>query len=169
MARAVSRQRRKEGRGIGEILSEYFVYIVAFIGLILLANWYFRVYLRSPQTALLSFLGAVKSGSVDKQYDLIADSTKRAGFPTQEAYDRKSPLAHGLSGRLAEYQITNLKESADKATADVTMTVRKTGQELYQAGTDQFKDIYLLQKESSGWKVALEQSQLQSLNAAPRM
>jgi hypothetical protein len=163
MARTIRPARRREGRGIGEILSEYFIYIVALIGIILLARWYFMVHLKSPQTALLGFLGAVKSGNVDKQYDLVAASTKRI-WPTKRDYDRQCPLAHGLSGRLAEYTITKMTDSGDKAEADVTLSVRKEGQELYQAGADKFKDKYVLARESGEWKVALDAS---VVNSAP--
>ena len=165
MARSVRPVRRREGRGIGEILSEYFIYIVALVGLVLLANWYFRIHLKSPQTALLSFLGAVKSGNVDRQFDLISSSTK-AQFPTKRDYDRKNPMAHGLSGRLAEYTVTKMTDTGDKAEADVTLSIRKEGQELYQAGADAFKDNYVLKKEGGEWKIALDASTLQSVNAA---
>ena len=165
MARSVRPVRRREGRGIGEILSEYFIYIVAFIGLVLLARWYFVVHLRAPSTALLSFLGAVKSGNVDRQFDLIAASTKRM-WPTQRDYDRKCPIAHGLSGTLADYTITKMTDTGNKAEADVTLTIRKEGQELYQAGLSQFKDHYILLKEGGAWKIALDASTMQSASAA---
>ena len=165
MARTIRPIRRREGRGIGEIMSEYFIYVVAVIGLLFLARWYFFVYLKSPQTALLSFLGAVKSGNVDTQYDLISAGSKQS-WPSQRDYDSKCPLAHGLSGRLAEYTITKLTDSGEKAEADVTLSIRKTGEELYQAGTDKFKDHYILQKESGAWKVALNASTVNSAQAA---
>ena len=165
MARSIRPARRREGRGIGEIMSEYFIYVVAVIGLLLLARWYFFVHLKAPQTALLSFLGAVKSGNVDKQYDLISSSAKQA-WPSQQEYDNKCPLAHGLSGRLAEYTITKLTDSGEKAEADVTLAIRKTGEELYQAGTDKFNDHYVLQKEGGAWKVALNASTINSAQAA---
>lgn len=165
MARTVRPVRRREGRGIGEIMSEYFIYVVIIIGLLLLARWYFFVHLRSPQTALLGFLGAVKSGNVDKQYDLITAASKQ-GWPTKQDYDRKCPLAHGLSGRLAEYTITKLTDSDTKAEADVTLSIRKQGEELYQAGTDKYKDHYVLLKEGGEWKIALNSSTVNSIQAA---
>ena len=165
MARTMRPVRRREGRGIGEIMSEYFIYVVAFIGLLLVARWYFFVHLRSPQTALLSFLGAVKSGNVDRQYDLISASARQS-WPTKKAYDDKCPLAHGLSGRLAEYTIDKLTDSGQRAEADVTLAVRKTGQELYQAGSDKYKDHYVLLKENGSWKVALDASTVASAGAA---
>src|SRR5687768_8695751 len=165
MARSVRPVRRREGRGIGEIMSEYFIYVVVFIGLILLARWYFFVHLKAPQTALLSFLGAVKSGNVDRQYDLVSSSTKRI-WPTQRDYDRKCPISHGLSGTLADYTITKMTDSGEKAEADVTLSIRKAGQELYQAGADQFKDHYILFKEGGAWKVALDASTIRSAAAA---
>src|SRR5436190_2347581 len=125
MARSIRPTRRKEGRGIGEILSEYFIYIVAVIGLLLLARWYFFVHLRSPDTALLSFLGAVKSGNVDRQFELIAASSKQA-WPTRKEYEKQCPLAHGLSSRLAEYTIEKMTDTGQRAEADVTLSVRKS-------------------------------------------
>ena len=165
MARTVRPVRRREGRGIGEIMSEYFIYVVAVIGLLFLARWYFFIHLRSPQTALLSFLSAVKSGKVDAQYDLISASSKQT-WPTEREYDRKCPLAHGLSGSLSEFTITKLTDSGEKAEADVTLSVRKQGQELYQAGADNFKDHYVLMKEGGSWKVALNASTVNSVSAA---
>ncbi len=165
MARSVRPVRRREGRGIGEILSEYFIYVVAFVGLVLLARWYFFVHLKTPNTALLSFLGAVKSGNVDKQYELISASTKRL-WPTKRDYDRKCPIAHGLSGTLADYTITKMTDSGEKAEADVSLSIRKEGQELYQAGANQFKDHYILTKEGGAWKIALDASTMQSASAA---
>ena len=157
MARMVSRSRPREGRGIGEILSEYIVFILMGVGIIAGAYWYFMVYQKSAGVALSHFLSAVNAGNVDSQYALISASSK-ADYKNKYTYDDKCPFAHGFSARLQNFSIDKLTESGDKADVDVTTTVRKTGQELVQTGSDNFKDHYILRKEADGWKVDLHSS-----------
>ena len=88
MARVVGRARRKEGRGIGEILAESMVYIVIAAIVAFAAHRYFFVYLKSPSAALLKYLGASKGGDVNTQYALLTDGAK-SNFKTKDEYDER--------------------------------------------------------------------------------
>src|SRR3954449_11238083 len=99
MARTMNaRPRRKEGRGLGETLSESLIFILMAVGLIAAGYWYFAIYKKSPQVALQNFLGYVNSGSPEGQYSFLADSSKKY-FGTEKDYQDKYPLAYGLSAR----------------------------------------------------------------------
>ena len=165
MARVVGRARRREGRGIGEFLAESFIYIVIAAVVAFAGYRYFFVYQRSPQAALLNYLGNAKAGKVDAQYALLTQNTK-SQFKSKDDYDDKWPLAHGLSGRMIDYKVEKLTEMGDKAEADVTISIRKPGQELYQTGADNASDHYVLRKDAEGWKVDLVASNIKSKNFA---
>ena len=167
MSRVVARARHREGRGIGEILAESFIYIVIAAILAFAGHRYFLVYLKSPTAALLKYLGASKSGDVNTQYALLTESAK-SRFRSKDEYDDKFPLAHGLTGRVIDYKIDKITETGDKAEADVTISIRKGGQELYQASADTTSDHYVLKKDADGWKLALDASALKSTSFAPR-
>src|SRR5579871_6183193 len=115
MARMVSgRPRHREGRGLGEILSESAIFIMMGIGLVLGAYWYFMIYLKSPQVALQGFISALNSGNADAQYSYLADSTKKMPeVGSKENYSDKSPLAHGLAARVTSFSIKNQTQSGD--------------------------------------------------------
>jgi hypothetical protein len=164
MARMVSRPRYREGRGLGERLSEVIVFIVIAVGIALAVRWYLFIYLRAPGTALGNFVAATKAGNVEGQYQLLASSTKML-FPSRKEYTEKWKMAQGVAGRLTTYTIRNVVETGDKATADVTVAIRKAGQELIQIDADTFSDRYVLQREPDGWKVVLEASKLESQKA----
>jgi hypothetical protein len=170
----VSRSRKKEGTGIGERLAESAVFIAILAVAAFAARWYFFVYQKSPQVAIQSFFGAMNSGNVDGQYALLSADSK-TNWKTKDDYDDKSPLAHGFSARITNNTITKLTEAGDKAEADVTINIRKNvgdqssalpGSSLTQSGTDSYNDHLVLVKESSGWKMALNQSKLSFLGNA---
>ena len=71
------RPRYREGRGIGEMLSESFIFILMAVGLVAAGYWYFMVHRKSPEVALQSYLGAVNSGNPEAQYLYLADTSKR--------------------------------------------------------------------------------------------
>jgi hypothetical protein len=163
----VSPARRREGKGIGERLSELAVF-AAIIGAIIWAGrWYFVVHRNSPTVALMNYMGALKAGNVETQFSLLSSTTKKT-FPDVDTYRKDYSLAQGLTGRMVDYQITKISESGDKAEADVVVPIRKPGQELYQAAATDFLDHYVLVKESGAWKVALEKSKIKSGEAAGR-
>lgn len=165
MARIVGRQRIREGRSLGERLSEVVVYILIIGALVWGVRWYFVVYLHSPKVVLGKYLGYVKAGDVKAQYPLLAASTK-ALFPSEKDYNDKWPPSHDLAGRLAAWEIKTVRESGDTAEITCVLRIRRPGQELYQAASDPYNDRYTLVKESDGWKVALEKSAMESVNAA---
>lgn len=164
MARMVRRPRYREGRGLGERFAEIAVFILIVVGIVLAVRWYLFDYLRAPGTALGNFVAAMKAGNVEGQYQLLATSTKNY-FPSRREYADKWKLAQGVAGRLTTYTISNVVETGDKATADVTVSIRKAGQELIQIEAETFKDRYVLRRESDGWKVVLEASKLESQKA----
>ncbi len=160
MSRTFRRRTVREGRGLGDYLSESFVYVVAVVLLFVAGKWYFVTYRHSPSPVLSQYVAAIKSGDVEAQYRMLAATTKSRAFPTQSAYQQGFPPAQGLTGRIADFTITKMTEdpSGDRAVAEVTLAIRDAGQKLYQAGSNSFKDVYVLRKESGEWRVALEES-----------
>ena len=53
MSRMVSRPRSTGGKGIGDRLAEFVIYIVVIAGVGLAARWYFVIYRNSPTAALV--------------------------------------------------------------------------------------------------------------------
>lgn len=165
MGRIVGRQRIREGRSLGERASEIVVYVVIAAALIWGGRWYFVVYSKSPKVAMARYLGLVKSGNVKEQFAMLSSASKTY-FGTPSQYEDKWPPAQKLTGRVAGWEIGEIKESGDKAEVPVTLNVRKAGQELYQAASDPYTDDYVLVKEQQGWRIALEQSHITSVEAA---
>jgi len=165
MARIVGRKRIREGRGIGERLTEIVVYIVLIAGAVYGVRWYFFDHLRSPKVALGRYLGLVKSADAKAQYEMLSASSKRF-FPSSRTYAQKWGPARGFAGRLADWEIESVIEKNDRAEIKATLHVRKSGQELYQAASDPYTDHYVLTKEKDGWKIALDESDLKSAASA---
>ena len=157
--RMSSRPRRREGRGLGEILSESFIFILMGVCLVGIGFWYFQVYRKSPQVALQGFLGGVNSGNPEAQYSYLADSSKKY-FGSESSYADKYPLAYGLSARLATFTFKNSELSGDTWKTDVQMNVRKKTSEILNTASDNYTDHYVLQRESGVWKVVLEKSKI---------
>jgi len=166
MGRVVSRSRQGAGRGLGERISELAVFAAIIVVLVMAGRWYFFVHLRSPGVALSRYISAVDTGNVQAQYELLSASTKQF-FGSLKAYEKNWPIAHNLAARVSNYNVTKMTEKGDKATAEVTVYIRKTGQELYQTGTDTYEDRYELVKEADGWKIVLEKSDVKSIAAVP--
>lgn len=167
MARMVSRKPTKEGKGIGEVISESIVYIVVLAALAFAGRWYFFVYRASPGFALQQFLGAVNAGNYKSQYGLLA-SDEKGSYGSAGKYDDKSPLAHGFSARIQNYTIDKITETGDKAEADVTLNMRKSTESLLSAEVEKFNDHYVLKKEADGWKVALGASKVTEAGSATK-
>jgi hypothetical protein len=155
----VSRKPTKEGKGIGEVISESIVYIVVLGALLFAGRWYFFVYRTSPGFALQQFIGAINAGNYKGQYTLLSSDTKNS-FGGAGSYSDKSQLAHGFSARIQNYSIDKVVESGDKAEADVTLNVRKTTDSLLATDAEKFNDHYVMRKEADGWKVSLKESKL---------
>lgn len=164
MGRIVGRKRIREGRSLGERLTESIVYIVLIAGAIYGVRWYVTVYLQSPKVALGKYLGYLKSGDVKAQYDMLSSSS-RGFFSSVAQYEDKWAPARGFAGRLAGWEIEPATEKGDRAEVKAVLKIRKPGQALYQAASDPYTDRYVLIKEKDGWKVALDQSDLNSLQA----
>ena len=159
MARMVSRKTTKEGRGIGEFISESIVWILIVAGLIGAAWWYFMIYRKSPGFVLQSFMGAMNSGNYKAQYDLLSSNTKTA-HRSARAYETRWKMARGLSARIQNYTIDKMTESGAKAEADLSVSVRKSTESLLSAESEKFTDHYVLKKEADGWKVDLANSKI---------
>ena len=156
MARTMRPMRVREGRSLGERSSEIVVFIIIIAALVWGARWYFVVYRSSPTVALMNYVGAVKASDVNTQFKMLSASTKKF-YPDVDSYTDKWKMARGLRGRLVDYTITKLDEKGDKATADVSVAIRKEGLEIYQAASTSVVDHYILVKDPDGWKVALDQ------------
>jgi hypothetical protein len=165
MARTVGRRKPiREGTGLGEHFSEIAIFIAIGIGLLLAARWYFVVYKHSPTTALIGYIGAVKSGDVDAQYALLSEGTKKA-YPSKSDYGSKWKPAEGMAGHMAgDFTVSNMVVSGDKAEADVNLAVRKGGGNsnggtsgLLDVAAENYTDHYILRKEGNEWRVALDE------------
>lgn len=165
MSRVVSRARPRAGVGLGERISEIAVFVAILVVLVMAGRWYFFVHLRSPSTALGRYLGAINAGDVETQFNLLAASTKQQVGGSAKAYRKSWPLAQKLAARLSNITIKKVTERGNVATAEVSITIRKTGQALYQAGADTYQDRYVMTKEADGWKVVLEKSDVKSAAA----
>jgi hypothetical protein len=154
-----ARPRRREGRGLGEMLSESLIFVLMAVGLVAAGYWYFAIYRKSPQVALQNFLGYVNAGNPAGQYSYLADSSKKF-FGSEDAYKNKYPLAYGLSARLASFSFKNEKLDGDAWQTDVVMNVRKKTAELLNTASDTYTDHYVLRKEPDGWKIVLEKSKI---------
>ena len=78
MARLVGRSRITERNGMRIQFSELIIMVAIAIGLAAGVRWYFVVYRNSPGFTLGEYLGAVKAGNVERQYELIDDADKPA-------------------------------------------------------------------------------------------
>src|SRR5207248_3167003 len=133
--------------------SEMVVILLILAGLVYAGRYYFLVYRRSPEFAVGSYLGAVKAGSIEGQYRLIDDVDRNRLFPTQSAYEKNAPQAHGYTERITNVAVAGVKDSpqkSDTALVDAVVSVRGLagGKALYQAGeTTEYKDRYVLRKD----------------------
>lgn len=172
MARIVGRSRQRESF-MRIQFSEVIVIVAVAAGLIYGARWYFITYKNSPGYALGEYLGAIKAGNVDDQYALLDNADKQQFYPTRKSYERDAPQARGYTARISDVKVG--KEQIDPkkpnlATIDVAISLRSaaSGQQLYQTGTDNVDDQYVLRKDSNGkWKVWLERSRRALLKIPP--
>jgi hypothetical protein len=157
----------REGLGLGERSSEIFVFIVVIAALVWAGRWYFVVYKNSPTAALMEYMQAVKASDVDAQYKMLSASTKKT-YTDKSAYVDKWKIARGLQGRLIDYTIGKIEQKGEQADADVSVAIRKPGQEIYQAAAETVVDHYILVKDPAGWRVALDKcfDQIKSIKYA---
>ncbi len=171
MSRIMTRPRYRDSATTGMKISEYIVIIIAIALLAAGARYYFVVYRNSPGYALGEYLAAIKRGDVTTQYDLIDNSDKREWCPRQSDYEKSAPQAHGYTERISAVRITNEQIDPNKpnlATVDAEVSIRKSGQEVYQADAETYTDHYKLRKDKDGrWKVWLKGSVINMLKAKP--
>jgi hypothetical protein len=166
------RPRQRDGTKIRP--SEAVVILLILAGSVYAGRYYFLVYRRSPQFVVESYLGAVKSGRVERQYQLIDDTDRQSLFPTQADYEKKAPQAHGYTERVTNVSVVDAKvnpKQPDWAVVDTAVSLRGSaaGKALYQeGGTTEYKDRYVLHKDGKGdWKILLSQSTQNMLAAKP--
>ena len=138
---------------------------VAFAG----GRYYFMVYRKSAGFALSGFLGAVNKGKVSDQYAYIDDADKSSDYPTEADWD-KSVLAHGFVDRVPSVSLASPEIDAKDphvAKISVSVSIRKVGQELYQAASDTDTDHYVMRQDKNGdWKVVISESDIVSFQKA---
>lgn len=172
MARIVGRSRQRESF-MRIQLSEVIVIIAVVAAIIYGARWYFITYRTSPGYTLGEYLGAIKAGNVDDQYALIDSADKQKYYPTRKSYEKDAPQARGYTARISDVKLG--KEQIDPAkphlaTIGVSISIRSSasGQQLYQTGTENVEDQYMLRKDNNGkWKVWLEKSKRELLKVPP--
>ncbi len=173
MARIVGRQRVRESSGTGLRVPEIIVFALVICGLVAGVRYYFFVYRVSPGYTLAQYFGAVKAGNVSAQYALIDDADKKQFFPSEKEYEQNAPQARGYTERISGVQMSEEKPDPKKpgvALVDATVSIRQSasGKQIYQTGTDSFRDTYALRKDKNGaWKVWLERSGRKLLEAKP--
>ena len=159
MARVMGRSRAVERNGMRIQPAELLVMIVVAIAIAYAARWYFVTRKQTPAYALGEFLGAVKAGKVGEQYELLDPSDKKL-VPTKKAYDAAMPLARGYTARIADFEMKEPivdPKNPSVVRIPVKLSVRKSGQELYQSGSDAIDDEFTLRKGKDGkWKVWIQ-------------
>src|SRR5579862_4598752 len=168
MARVIGRTRQRSVYGSQMKLSEMAIFIAAVIGIVLAARWYFMVYRHSPGVALGHFLGAIKAGEGQQQYELIDEMDKQA-IPTEKDY-QKLPIAQGYVERITSVDLAEAvpdPKNPDMVTIKATLGVRGSsqGKQLYETGGGEAAtDTYTMHKDKDGeWKVLLSQSPMTNL------
>ena len=161
MARVVGRARaQSEGAGTGMKLSETGIFIAMGVIAVFAVYWYFVIYKHSPGVALEEYIGAIKSGSVEKQYALIDASDKKM-LPTEKDYEDKCKQSRGYTERVIGVTLGKpVPDAKDPATVsiDATITIRgSAGKNLTDNGESaQATDKYVMHKDAEGsWKVVL--------------
>jgi hypothetical protein len=165
MARVVGRARLQEGVSSGQKLAEYGIMLIAVIAILAGVRYYFVVYRNSAPFALGEYLGAIKSGNVAKQYELVDAEDKQKFFPTQGEYEKSAQQARGYTSRIASVSMQEPKphpKNPNVVTIEVSTAIRSTagGKELYQTGeTKDYQNKFYLKKDQDGrWKVWLSRS-----------
>lgn len=154
MGRMVSRSRPREGRGLGEILSEYFMFILIGAGVIAAGYWYVAIYQKTPEVAMGKFINAIKRGNTDTQYEMLS-AASRQFYKSKEEYDNKLHLGHGLTERIANEVIPKTDPQGDRWEADITLNIRQKTASLTSSQVDPFTDHYVLKREGGEWKIDL--------------
>jgi hypothetical protein len=171
MARVIRFQPQKERNGMRVGGPEMIVFAMMAIGAFFGVRYYFNTYLKSPSYALGQFIGAVKAGSPERQFELMDEKAQKV-FGSARAY-AKEPLARGYAARIENFTITaetpNPK-NPDEITIKADLVVRggSKGKQLYQSSSQSVKDTYTLAKNAKGeWRVVIAKSKLGLLEVEP--
>jgi hypothetical protein len=166
MARVVGRARPQgEGAGTGMKLSETGIFIAMGIIAVFAIYWYFTVYKHSPGVALNEYIGAIKSGNVEKQYAML-DAADKQMLPSEKEYEEKCKQARGYTERIIGVTLGKAVPDAKDpdpqhpttVSIEATVSVRgQAGKNLTDNGeTAQATDKYVLHRDAEGnWKVVL--------------
>lgn len=166
MARVVGRARpQAEGAGTGMKLSETGIFIAMGVIAIFATYWYFAIYKHSPGVALNEYIGAIKSGNVEKQYAML-DAADKQALPTAKDYEDKCQQARGYTERVIgvtlDKPVPDAKDPDPQhpttVSINATISVRgMAGKNLTDNGEiAQATDKYVLHKDAEGnWKVML--------------
>jgi hypothetical protein len=151
-------------------VSEVLIVVVLIAAVVFAVRYYFTVYRKSPGVALGSYLGAINHGNVKDQYAFIDEEDRSDNFPTVDDYEKGDSRARGFVDRVVGISL-GAPEIDPKdpriAKIEATLSIRKVGQELYQADSDKFTDQYVMRKDKDGeWKVLLSQSKVNSFSQA---
>ena len=162
MARVVRQSKVRERNGMTIQPAELIV-MLAIIGVIIYGiRFYFVVYRNSPDFVLGEYFQAVKAGNVERQYELIDATDKQNYYPTQSVYEKNAPQSRGYTGRISKWSFSNDQTTSSGAVSvDASLSLRDSsaGKELYQSGSSDVEDQYMLKKNSSGqWRVVLSKS-----------
>ena len=151
---------------------EVIVFVVMAIGAFVGVRYYFTVHLKSAGYALGAFVGAVKAGNPEAQFDML-EANDKANVGSVKEYEKKITLGRGYATRIENFTINeelpNPKDP-DEVTLKATLSVRGTasGKQLYQSSSQSVNDTYVLRKDEKGeWKVSLSKSKLGLLELPP--
>ena len=152
----------KSGLGFAEKL----IVFGMFGGIVYGAYYYFKVFKVSPAYMVSSYFGAIKSGNVKEQYELIDEKDKANFYPTLADYEKGAKQASGYNMRILDINVaeaTDVKEKKpDVVVFNATVKMRgATGsKELYQASDSKnYENRMVMHKDKDGqWKVWLSKS-----------
>jgi len=139
------------------------IVIACLVGCIIWGAIYYWNYRQTPGYALSSFLGAVNSGRVIDQYDLIDDEDKTI-FTDSGIYEKddKVPLALGYVQRIPKFTLgKSVPDPKDPNVVSIPATMQVvagggTKNLTDLAATTPYSDTFKMRKDSKGkWKVWL--------------
>ena len=170
MSRVIRFTPQKDRNGMQIGAAEGIVIVVLVIAIFAGLRYYFVTYRNTPAYALGLYLGAVKSGNPQAQYDMLDEADQRSG--TLAEY-KKLPIAHGYASRIENVAMSPEQPAPNNpnvVTVDATLSVRGTskGKELYQTSGQTINDTFTLRKNSKGkWKVWISKWKRELLKVEP--
>lgn len=165
MARVVGRARPTVEGSTSMKLSEMIVIGFLIAGIIAGGIYYWQYRQKAPY-ALSSFLGAVNSGRVKDQYELLDEEDKQQ-LPDVSAYENSNavPLGLGYAERIPKFSLAPEVPDPKRpnvVTIAATMQVVDVGgtKELTQlAASKPYTDTFFMRKDKEGhWKVWLSET-----------